>query len=105
MSGTPGRGDAQGLNNAGGGCRPRMPHNELEPSEVDRVYPSLEAVDDLRLDDLARLEDESLYSAGMVVVQAILREMATTGRTRYVGPASAGAGGGEAAKEAGSRAP
>ena len=67
-----------------------MPHNELEPSELDRVYPSLEAVDDLGLDDLARLEDESFYSAGMVVVQAILRDMATTGRTRYAGPANAG---------------
>ena len=82
-----------------------MPHNELEPSELDEAYPSLEAVDDLRLDDLTRLEDESFYSAGMVVVQAILRDMTSTGRTRYAGSADAKVGGGEAAREVGSRAP
>ena len=82
-----------------------MPHNELEPSELDEVCTSLEAVDDLGLDDFTRLEDESIYSAGMVVVQAILRDMAATGRTRYAGPADAGVGGGEAAREVGSRAP
>ena len=54
-NGAPGRGDAQGLNNVGGGCGPRMPHKELEPSELYRVYPSLKAVDDLRLDGVARL--------------------------------------------------
>ena len=80
-----------------------MPHNEFEPGELDRAYPSLKAVDDLGPDDLARLEDESLYSAGMVVVQAILRDMATTGRTRYAGPVDAGVEGGEAAKAGGSR--
>ena len=85
-NGAPGRGDAKGLNSVGGGCGPRMPHNEFEPSELDMLYPSLEAVEDLRLDDFTRLEDEGLYSAGMVVVQAILRDMATTGRTRRAGP-------------------
>ena len=104
-NGTPGRGDAQGLNNVAGGCGPRMPHNELEPRELDRVYPSFEAVDDLRLEDFARLEDESFYSAGMVVVQAILRDMATTSRTWYAGPVDAGVGSNEAAGEVGSRAP
>ena len=94
-----GRGDAQGLNNVTGGCGPRMPHNELGPGELDAAYPSLEAVDDLGLDDLTRLEDEGLYSAGMVVVQGILDEMATTGRTRY----AAQAGSGEVAKSGGSR--
>ena len=62
-------------------------------------------MDDLGLDDLTRLEDESFYSAGMVVVQAILRDMANIGRTRYAGPADAGVGDGEAAREVGSRAP
>ena len=97
------RGDAQGLNNVGGGCGPRMPHNELDPRELEEAYPSLEAVDDLGLDDLTRLEDESLYSAGMVVVQGILHEMATTGRTRYAGQVDATVRGGEATKADGSR--
>ena len=104
-NGTPGRGDAQGLNNVCGGCGSRMPNNELEPSELDRVYPSLEAVDDLRLDDLTRLEDESFYSSGVVVVQAILRDMATTGWTRHAGPASVEVEGGQSTKGTGSRAP
>ena len=104
-NGTPGSGDAQGLNNVGGGCGPRMPHNELDPRELEEAYPSLEAVDDLGLDDLTRLEDESLYSAGMVVVQGmgILPEMATTGRTRYAGQVDATVRGGEATKADGSR--
>ena len=65
-----------------------MPHNEFEPRELDMLYPSLEAVADLRLYDVSRLEDEGFYSAGMVVVQAILRDIATIGRTRRAGPAS-----------------
>ena len=80
-----------------------MPHNELDPRELEEAYPSLEAVDDLGLDDLTRLEDESLYSAGMVVVQGILHEMATTGRTRYAGQVDATVRGGEATKADGSR--
>ena len=74
-----------------------MPHNALEPGELDMLCPSLEAVEDLRLDDFTCLEDEGLYSAGVVVVQVILRDMATTGRTRRVGPATAEVEDGKAA--------
>ena len=52
-----------------------MPHVHLSPQELQEQYPSLEAVDGLDLPDLARLEGEQLYSAGMRVVQDILREM------------------------------
>ena len=54
---------------------PRMPHNEHSLLELDKLYPSLEAVEDLDLPDLSRLEDDKLYAAGMTVVQEILREM------------------------------
>ena len=53
--------------------------------ELDKEYQSLQAVDDLPLDDLTRLEDDQLYSAGMKVVQEILHEMSVVGRTRRAG--------------------
>jgi hypothetical protein len=65
-----------------------MPHIEYSSVELDKVYPSLEAVEDLDLPDLSRLEDDTLYAAGMTVVQAILREMSEVGRTRRQGGVS-----------------
>ena len=62
-----------------------MPHTQLTDEEIEEQYPSLEAVDDLDLPDLSRLEDESLYAAGMRVVQDILRAMSEVGRTRRQG--------------------
>jgi len=62
-----------------------MPHVQLTEEEFAKHYPSLEAVDDLDLPDLSRLEDEQLYAAGMEVVQNILREMSEIGRTRKQG--------------------
>ncbi len=67
---------------------PCMPHNLLTTQQLQEQYPSLEAVEDLDLPDLARLEDEQLYSAGMRVVQDILREMSEVGRTRKQGGTS-----------------
>ena len=66
-----------------------MPHNTYSKKELDVEYPSLEAVDDLPLEDLTRLEDDQLYSAGMQVVQQILHEMSVVGRTRRSGAAQA----------------
>ena len=65
-----------------------MPHNEHSLPELDKLYPSLEAVEDLDLPDLSRLEDDKLYAAGMTVVQEILREMSQIGRTRRQGGVS-----------------
>ena len=62
-----------------------MPHNVLSRADLDREYPSLEAVNDLELDDLTRLEDDQLYAAGMRVVQTILHEMSVVGRIRRAG--------------------
>ncbi len=62
-----------------------MPHNLLTAQQVQEQYPSREAVEDLDLPDLSKLEDEQLYSAGMRVVQDILREMSEVGRTRKQG--------------------
>jgi len=64
---------------------PRMPHVELSVEQLEEQYPSLEAVEDLDLPDLSRLEDEQLYAAGMRVVQDILNEMSEVGRTRKQG--------------------
>jgi hypothetical protein len=64
---------------------PCMPHNLLTTQQLQEQYPSLEAVEDLDLPDLSKLEDEQLYSAGMRVVQDILREMSEVGRTRKQG--------------------
>ena len=50
----------------GGPC---MPHIDLGSKELDIRYPSFEAVEVLELEDLTRLEDEALYSAGMKIVQ------------------------------------
>ena len=36
----------------------------------------------MQLNDLTRLEDDALYSAGMEIVQQILEEMASIGRTK-----------------------
>ena len=64
-----------------------MPHNHMSGEELSNKFPSPEVVDDADIPDLSRLEDDSLYAAGMEVVQAILREMAEVGRTRsYVAP-------------------
>ena len=68
-----------------GEYNPQMPHNSLSTEELDRRYPSLEAVEDLDLPDLSLLEDEQLYTAGMAVVQDILHEMSQVGRTRPQG--------------------
>ena len=69
------------------GSAARMPHLELTPEQLKAEYPSLEVPQDLDFDDLHALEDDGLYQAGMVVVQQILRAMATTGRTRRGGAA------------------
>ena len=65
----------------------RMPHLELSPEQLKAEYPSLEVPEDLDFDDISTLEDDGLYQAGMVVVQQILQELATTGRTRRGGAA------------------
>ena len=65
-----------------GATQPCMPHTLWAQEELDIRYPSLKAVTDLELDDLSRLEDECLYTAGMSVVQGILEEMTTQGRRR-----------------------
>ena len=64
------------------GC-PKMPHIELDHDSLDKAYPSLQAPDELELDDLVPLERDGLYNAGMAVVQEILNEMAISGRTRH----------------------
>ena len=64
------------------GGQPYMPHNCIDPAELDRRFPNLEAVPELQLNDLARLEDDALYAAGMEIVQQILEEMAAVGRTK-----------------------
>ena len=59
-----------------------MPHNHLDVDELEDRYPSLEVVDDVDIPDMTRLEDDSLYAAGMKVVQDILREMSEVVRIR-----------------------
>ena len=61
---------------------PHMPHNCVSPEELYNLYPNLEAVPDIPLHDLVRLEDDALYAAGMEVVQQILDDMASMGRTK-----------------------
>ena len=80
-----------------------MPHYQLNEHDLEVQFPSLVAVEDNDIVDLARLEDESLYAAGMKVVQDIIREMSEVGRTRCqdvrtrprsAGPVPAGLAGG-----------
>ena len=61
---------------------PHMPHNCVGREKLDSLYPSLEAVPDVPLHDLVKLEDDALYAAGMKVVQQILEDMAAVGRTK-----------------------
>ncbi len=68
------------------GYTPRMPHTELSSDELEAQYPSLEAPEELELEDLGKLEKDTLYAAGMQVVQQILDEMAVAGRTRRAQP-------------------
>ena len=65
---------------------PFVPHVGFARSEIDRQWPSLEAVEDTNFKDLFRLEDEQLYGAVMTIVQGILNEMALHGRTRKPTP-------------------
>ena len=69
--------------------QPRMPHVDFNAADLDLQYPSLHAPEELELDDLTKLEDEQLYHAGMKVVQKVLNEMATAGRTRKAGAPNA----------------
>ena len=82
-------GDAVLNNVRAGRCGPWMPHTELGREELELAYPSLEAVEELELNDLTRVEDDLLYGAGMKVVQAILDEMFVSGRTRRATPEEA----------------
>ena len=67
----------------GSPSRARMPHNELASDELDSMFPSLQATDGPQLEDLVRLEDDLLYSAGMHEVQRIVDDMRNNGRTRH----------------------
>ena len=62
--------------------QPYMPHNCVDPTELDQRFPNLKAVPEVPLNDLTRLEDDALYAAGMEIVQQILEEMAAVGRTK-----------------------
>ena len=62
--------------------RPHMPHNCVDPTELDQRFPNLKVVPEVPLNDLTRLEDDALYAAGMEIVQQILEEMAAVGRTK-----------------------
>ena len=62
---------------------PLMPHTALSKEALDKCYPSLQAVGEVSMEDLTRLEDDTMYAQGMTVVQKILREMSVHGRTRY----------------------
>ena len=61
---------------------PRVPHVELDKNKIDELYPSLEPVDDLPLEDLRRFEDSFLYDKGMETIKQIFDEMSSHGRVR-----------------------
>ena len=61
-----------------------MPHIDIPEEELNVIYPSLEVPPECDLQDLCKLEDEILYNQGMIVVQGILNEMSSYGRTRKI---------------------
>ena len=56
-----------------------VPHLGLSDQKVEEKYVSVEAVDDMELNELTMLEDENLYAAVMRVIQHVLHEMALAG--------------------------
>ncbi len=65
--------------------RPRMPHIEMDTSQLDAAFPSIQAPEDDGLDDLDRDEADATLAAGLRTADEIARDMVQHGRTRRDG--------------------
>jgi hypothetical protein len=61
---------------------PIMPHLDLSPSELDRLYPPIPAPVDERLDDMVDDMNDSTLQTGIKIADEIRTAMVTQGRTR-----------------------
>jgi len=65
-----------------GSGSPAMPHLDLSPSELDRLYPPIPAPVDEQLDDMVDDADDSTLQRGMAIASSIRTAMIREGRTR-----------------------
>ena len=65
-----------------GSGSPAMPHLDLSPSELDRLYPPIPAPVDEQLDDMVDDADDSTLQRGMAIASSIRTAMMREGRTR-----------------------
>jgi len=59
-----------------------MPHLDLSPTELDRLYPPILAPVDEQLDDMVDDADDSTLQRGMAIASSIRTAMMREGRTR-----------------------
>ena len=62
--------------------QPRMPHLEMNATDLDAQFPSMNAPEDDGLEDLNKDEDDDLLKEGMQIAADIAEEMVRHGRTR-----------------------
>ena len=62
--------------------QPRMPHLEMDPTDLDAQFPSMKAPEDDGLEDINKDEDDEMLKEGMQIAANIAEEMIRHGRTR-----------------------
>ena len=66
------------------GQPPVMPHTVLSPDELDKLYPSLSAPEELALYDYNRDEDDPVYMHGLSIAEEIQGDVDVHGRRRHM---------------------
>jgi hypothetical protein len=67
---------------ADGETSPIMPHLTHSPTDLDRLYPSLEAPSDEGLDDMVEPSADGVYQRGLAIAAEIQAQTAVQGRRR-----------------------
>ena len=67
-----------------GDSPPVMPHTVLSQEELDKLYPSLSAPDELALHDYIRDEDDPVYMHGLDIAKEIQSDVDANGRRRHM---------------------
>ena len=75
---------------AGDSENPFMPHLRYSEPELLRLYPKMEAPDEVLAEDLSNDEKDGIYQAGLRIAKGIQTASETYGRLRHERPAQAG---------------
>ena len=84
-------GDPSGHSGTGESENPFMPHLRYSEPELLRLYPRMEAPDEVLAEDLSNDSKDGIYQAGLRIVQEIQAASETHGRLRHARTAQAGA--------------